>query len=209
MAYRYERMRFDRGGNNLLTPAIQFLLIANVLAFVVQHFLGIGRTVLVNFALFPIGSDYFRPWQIITYGFLHANFAHIFMNMFALWMFGSALERVWGTQRFITYYVVCVLGAALTQLAVSSGPTLGASGGVFGILLAFGVLFPRTPIMLLFIPVPIEARYFVAIYAAIELFLGVTGTTSGVAHFAHLGGMVFGFFMLQYYRGRWPFGRQF
>jgi membrane associated rhomboid family serine protease len=157
-------------------------------------------------ALWPAGSGFFAPWQLVTYGFLHGNFNHLFFNMFAVWMFGTPLERAWGSQRFVTYYGVCVIGAGVIQLLVQlmeGGiyPTIGASGGVFGLLLAFGVMWPNNKILLLFFPVPIAAKWFVLIYGAVELLFGVTRTMPGVAHFAHLGGMIFGAILL--YRWGW------
>lgn len=145
-------------------------------------------------ALWPLDSGRFLPWQLVTYGFLHADLGHIFFNMFAVWMFGLAIEQTWGTRRFVTYYFACLLGAALTQLAVQEitgqmWPTIGASGAVFGLLLAYGVMFPDNRVMLIFLPVPIKAKWFVLIYAAIELLLGVTNAMPTVAHFAHLGGL--------------------
>lgn len=161
-------------------------------------------------ALWPLQSGYFEPWQVITYGFLHGGFNHIFFNMFALWMFGSLIELDWGSRRFVSYYFACVIGAALVQLLVTSSgdgaiyPTVGASGGVFGILLAFGLRFPNQYILLLIPPIPIKAKWFVIIYGAIELYLGITGTQAGVAHFAHLGGMFAGLIMILYWRGKLP-----
>ena len=163
------------------------------------------------FALWPIGAG-FLPWQLVTYAFLHGSLMHIAFNMFALYMFGGAIERVFGTRRYIAYYFVCVVSAALAQLltAALSGavyPTVGASGGVFGLLLAYAMYFPHNRIMLIFPPIPMPARLFVIVYAALELFLGVTGTEEGVAHFAHLGGLVGGFLMIRYWRHTavgWP-----
>ena len=152
--------------------------------------------------LWPVESGFFEPFQLVTYGFLHGNFNHLFFNMFAVWMFGTPLERVWGSQRFAGYYFTCVVGAALVQLLVqSTNPTLGASGGVFGLLLAYGVMWPNNRIFLIFLPVPIKAKWFVLIYGAIELFLGVSNAAPGIAHFAHLGGMIFGAVLL--YRWGW------
>jgi membrane associated rhomboid family serine protease len=148
-------------------------------------------------ALWPLESGAFRPWQIVSYAFLHGSFNHLFFNMFAVWMFGTPLEQAWGSRRFLSFYAVCVVGAALAQMAVqyfSGGmyPTIGASGGVFGLLLAYGVMWPNNRLFLLFIPVPIKAKWFVLLYGAAELVFGITGVVPGVAHFAHLGGMVFG-----------------
>jgi len=154
----------------------------------------------------------FAWWQLISYGFLHGGWAHLFFNMFALYMFGLPIERAWGTRRFIYFYLVCLVGAGLVQLAVAhvSGevyPTIGASGAVFGVLLAFGMMFPNTPLMLLFPPIPIKAKWFVLGYGALTLFFGVTGTMSGVAHFAHLGGMLFGLGLILYW-GRQDYRRR-
>jgi membrane associated rhomboid family serine protease len=170
-------------------------------------------TVLVEtFALWPLGPG-FAPWQVVTYGFLHGSPFHLFFNMLALYMFGSDIERIFGQRRYLMYYLNCVLTAAFAQLLVSSlagsppYPTLGASGGVFGLLFAFALYFPRRVIMLIFPPIPMPAWLFVILYGLIELYLGVTGTQQGVAHFAHLGGMLGGFLTIQYWRGRWPFRR--
>jgi len=157
-----------------------------------------------NMALWPLASDNpqpwhlsFYPWQLITYGFLHGGFNHLFFNMFALWMFGLPIERMWGSRRFVEFYFICILGAGLVQLLVQyiSGehyPTIGASGAVFGLLLAFGVTWPNTKLFLIFFPVPIKAKWFVLIYGAAELIFGVTGAMPQVAHYAHLGGLFFG-----------------
>jgi membrane associated rhomboid family serine protease len=157
-------------------------------------------------ALWPLESGYFSPWQLISYAFLHGNFNHLFFNMFAIWMFGTPLEQTWGRQRFITYYGACVIGAAVIQLLVQlfeGGiyPTIGASGGVFGLLLAYGAMWPENRIFLLFFPVPVKAKWFVLIYGGIELMLGFTRAMPGIAHFAHLGGMFFGAVLL--YRWGW------
>lgn len=150
-----------------------------------------------NMALWPLQSGYFAPWQLVSYGFLHGGFNHLFFNMFALWMFGLQLERVWGSQRFALYYFVCIVGAAITQLIVQqlSGqfyPTIGASGAVFGLLLAYGVTWPENRVLLLFFPMPIKAKWFVLIYGGIELIFGITNAMPQIAHFAHLGGLLFG-----------------
>ena len=157
-------------------------------------------------ALWPLESGLFFPWQVVTYSFLHGDFGHLFFNMFAVFMFGMQLERAWGQRRYAVYYLTCVIGAALIQIIVQQieggiYPTIGASGGVFGLLLAYGVMWPRNKIFMIFLPVPIQARWFVLIYGAIELLFGVTRTMPGVAHFAHLGGMIFGAVLL--YRWGW------
>lgn len=162
---------------------------------------GIGDYLFHYGALWPIDSPRFEPWQLISYMFLHAGLGHIFFNLFALWIFGQAIENYWGTKRFATYYFLTGIGAALIHMWISGGgaPTIGASGAVFGILLAFGMMFPERYILLLIPPIPIKAKYFVAIFGAIELFYGVTGTRTGIAHFAHLGGMVVGFILIKYW----------
>lgn len=192
------------------------LLIANILLFLAEGM--VGQELIRWFGLWPLGlfggdipssiSPPFLPWQVVSYGFLHGGLLHLGLNMYALWMFGGQLERVWGPRRFATYYFACIIGAALTQMVVSefvlmqggtAYPIIGASGGVFGLLLAFALLFPHARLMLLFPPIPIEARWFVLGYGALELFFGATGTVEGVAHFAHLGGMLTGWLLL---RGR-------
>jgi membrane associated rhomboid family serine protease len=200
-----------------MPPVTQALIIINVLAYMLQLFT--GDRLILGFALWPLsggpdafdGAPHFQVWQLVSYAFLHGNFTHLFFNMLALFMFGSDIERVWGSRRYLTYFFVCVITAALAQLIVasmSSGPpypTVGASGGVFGLLLAFGMMFPRRMVMLLFPPIPMPAWLLVTLYGALELFLGITGTQAGVAHFAHLGGMAGGFVLIQYWRGRLPF----
>jgi len=206
--------------NNLLNTVVGKLLIANIVLFLAE--MSMGDTLIRWFALWPLGilepvaaytaTPPFMPWQVVSYAFLHGGLLHIALNMYALWMFGTPLERTWGPRWFATYYFACVIGAALSQLVVSeillmnggsAYPVIGASGGIFGLLLAFGLLFPRTQLLLLFPPIPIEARWFVLGYGAIELFAGVTGSAEGVAHFAHLGGMLTGWLMLRGRRRRW------
>ena len=148
-------------------------------------------------ALWPLYSNYFQPWQLISYAFLHGSFNHLFFNMFALWMFGLPIQKLWGSRKFTEYYLICVVGAGLVQLLVQyiSGdvyPTIGASGAVFGLLLAYGVTWPNNKLFLIFFPVPIKAKWFVLIYGAAELIFGVTGAMPQVAHYAHLGGLFFG-----------------
>jgi len=197
---------------------VNTLLVINGLVFLAE--LVNAKPLIGLFALWPYGllvpsvpqeAGYlFWPWQIITYAFLHGSLMHLLLNMYALWLFGTRLEQVWGGRRFGVYYFTCVIGAALAQLVVSevallqgepAYPVLGASGGVFGVLLAFGLLFPETRLLLLFPPVPIKAKWFVLGYGAVELLAGVTGTAEGVAHFAHLGGMLTGWVLLLYWRG--------
>ena len=154
------------------------------------------------FALFPIGSPLFRWWQFVTHMFMHGNFAHIFFNMWSLFVFGPLLERLWGSKKFLIFYFVCGLGAALCHELVlmtqplSNIPTVGASGAIYGLLLGFGMLYPNYVLTLVFPPVSLKAKWFVIIFAAIELVTGVLGTRDGVAHFAHLGGMLFGLILI-------------
>ncbi|WP_421718330.1 rhomboid family intramembrane serine protease [Algiphilus sp.] len=156
-----------------------------------------------DFALWPLGAG-FQPWQVVTSAFLHGGMFHLFVNCFGIWMFGREVENALGTARFVQLFAVSVLTASITQLiAVGFGdpvPTVGASGGLFGLLAAFAVLFPRRQIMLLIPPIPMRAPVFVALFAAFELFAGITGTLSGVAHFAHLGGLIGAFILLQHWR---------
>ena len=194
-----------------MPPVTQTLLLVNVAIFCLDLFLGpwFGRL----FALWPIASGAFMPWQMLTYAFLHGDAQHLFFNMLGLWMFGAELERVWGPRRFMQFYAASLLAAAGMQLLVnfligSPYPTVGASGALFGLLLAFGMMFPNRTIMPLFPPIPMKAKTFVMVFGGLELVLGVTGTQSGVAHFAHLGGMLGGYLMIRYWRGQAPFGRR-
>ena len=205
-----------------LPRVIKALLIANGLVFLLQQVL--GDFAMAPLMLWPLGSgsdasavSQFLPWQLLTYGFMHGSFAHLLFNMLALLMFGAPLAHTWGERRFLTFFLVCVLGAAVCQLAVgawtmSEGgdayPTVGASGGVFGLLLAYGMLFPHQRVMLLIPPIPMKARTLVIVYGLAELMLGFTGWQPGVAHFAHLGGMLFGWLLIRYWRGQPPFGRR-
>lgn len=186
---------------SIFPPAVKHLLIINLLAFVAINTPVIGQALFQYGALWPIGSGYFDLWQLVSYMFLHASLGHIFFNLFALWMFGQAIENFWGTERFVMYYFLTGIGAALLHMLIGGGgaPTLGASGAVYGILLAFGMMFPERPIMLLIPPIPIKAKYFVAIFGVIELVSGLTRANSGIAHFAHLGGMLVGFILIKYW----------
>jgi membrane associated rhomboid family serine protease len=164
------------------------------------------------FALWPIASGNFMPWQVLTYAFMHGDFGHLFFNMIGLWMFGGELERLWGQKRFIHFLLAGALSAAAVQivwtmLIGSRVPTVGASGAIFALLLAFGMLFPNRTIMLLIPPIPMKAKVFVAVFGALELVLGFIGG-GGVAHFAHLGGMLGGFLMIRFWRGQSPFGKR-
>ena len=191
-----------------MPPATQALILSCVVVFLLQS---LGVDGLAFFALWPVGSGGFMPWQVVSYAFLHGGLSHLVFNMFGLFMFGAELERVWGSKRFLVFYFASVIVAALTQLLVaawsgSPNPTVGASGGLFGLLVGFAMLFPHRRIVPLIPPIPMPAWLFVVLYGVIELFLGVTGSMSGVAHFAHLGGILGGWLTLRYWRGQPPFG---
>jgi membrane associated rhomboid family serine protease len=163
------------------------------------------------FALWPLQTGRFLPWQVLSYAFMHGDFMHLFLNMLALWSFGSDIERLLGAKRYVQLLVVSALTAAATQLlwtwlANTPVPTVGASGAVFGLLLAYGMKFPDRQMMLLIPPIPMKAKYFVLIFAGIELLLGFNRSSS-VAHFAHLGGMVGALVLLLSWRGRGPLRR--
>jgi len=188
-------------------PVVQNLIIVNVLFLMAESMLPFGDKIVEYLALFGIGSPFFHLYQVITYMFLHGGFSHLFFNMFALWMFGRTLEYELGSRNFLIYYMACGIGAALLQLGVGyvegvalNVPTVGASGAIFGILLAFGMLHPNDIIMLLFPPIPIKAKWFVVIYGIIELTAGISGRMDNVAHFAHVGGMLWGFLLLTYWK---------
>lgn len=195
-----------------ITPLNKALILINVLVWGLQLLLGgfMDR----YFALWPPqAAQYgfeFHVWQLLTYGFMHdtQSFTHLFFNMFAVYMFGSDIERLFGSRRYLVYYLLCVIGAALMHLIVVTAagrpplPMVGASGAVFGLLLAFGMSFPRRMLMLLFPPIPMPAWLFVTLYGVFELVMGVTQTASGVAHFAHLGGMATGFVIIRYWQAR-------
>lgn len=232
---------------NNLPPALKNLLIINVLVFFAGYLLqgATGFDLNGTLGLHYFQAEAFNPIQLVSYMFLHANFQHLFLNMFGLFMFGRVLEQVWGSKRFLIFFFVTGLGAAIVQQAVqfielrpviseinsklqdmpaggidigdkiihsrdellsfktaflNRFVTVGASGAVFGVLLAFGMLFPNTEMYLMFIPIPIKAKYMVIGYGVIELFSGIAGTSNGVAHFAHIGGMLFGFFLIRYWR---------
>lgn len=199
-------------------PVVYNLLIANIVAYMATMLLD-TNDIYALFALFPVGSPFFEWWQPVTYMFLHGDFSHLFFNMFALWMFGRGLEMEMGSKRFFIYYFTCGIGAALVQLGMAEvdmlnmssqvaiwhymlTPTVGASGAVFGLLLAFGMLHPNATIMLLIPPIPMKAKWFVVIYGLIELLLIIFQSQDGIAHFAHLGGMFWGWLLLLLWQRR-------
>lgn len=178
------------------TPIVLNLIIINALVFVAQMVLDKTMGFTNTIALYPYDSGLFEPYQLVTHMFAHGGFFHILFNMYALWMFGSVLERVWGPKKFLIFYLACGLGAAVAQMFVGA-PAIGASGAVMGLLAAFAWLFPNTEFFLFPFPIPIKAKYMVAIYAAIDLFGGLhPGPADNIAHFAHLGGMVMGFILV-------------
>ena len=210
--------------SSLFPPVIKNLLIINGLVFLAQMAQSspIGPLLRDWFALWPIGPGPeivqfpdgstmevhdFWPWQLVTYGFLHGGGYHLLGNMFGLWMFGKSLEETWGSQRFAVFYFVCVIGGGILQLLSTYGgwvPTVGASAGVMGVLLAFGMIFPNQEIMIIPIPIPIKAKWVVLGYGLMTVSASIGGAQDGVAHMAHLGGMVFGYLLIQYWRGKLP-----
>lgn len=207
-----------------IPPIIKNLIILNGIMLVLTL---LARGFMIEtFALFSIESDFFRPYQLITHMFMHGDFLHLFFNMYSLWIFGSVLENVWGPHKFFLYYMVTGLGAAVLhsfviEIELSSlmqevqngsyiarekaamlinTPTVGASGAVFGVLLGYGMLFPNNVIQLIFPPIALKAKWFVMIFGVIELTLGFTNTGSNIAHFAHLGGMLFGYLLILYWK---------
>lgn len=207
-----------------MPPVVKNLIIANVIVYIITVIS--GNFMYEHFSLFYFKSPFFKPFQLVTHMFMHGGFAHILFNMYALFIFGSVLERVWGSQKFLFYYFVTGIGAALLHLGVMAlqlrgyiadlnagdllaraqiqdilvTPTVGASGAVFGLLLAYGMLFPNNIMQLIFPPVALKAKWFVIAYGVIELLLGMSGRGGNVAHFAHLGGMIFGFFLILYWK---------
>lgn len=190
-----------------MPPAVKTLLLMNIFVFLTQMLLpaNLGRWFEGTFALFYPIEGAGTIVQLVSYMFLHGGFSHLFFNMFALWMFGRIIEYDMGSKRFLTYYLTCGVGAGLIQLLVNymegmPSVTVGASGAVFGLLLAYGMMHPNNVVMLMFPPIALKAKWFVVIYGVIELFSGVYSSGSQVAHFAHLGGMLFGFLLLRYWK---------
>lgn len=215
-----------RGGGffTSLPPVIKNLVIINAVMLLVTFFT--GNFMYEKFSLFYFESELFRPYQFVTHMFMHGNFIHLFFNMYSLIIFGVVLEHVWGSQKFFLYYMVTGLGAAVlhslvlyldytSQVAAFEAgnhyaleriqellmtPTVGASGAVYGVLLAYGMLFPNNVLQLIFPPIALKAKWFVLIFGGIELLLGLSNTGGNIAHFAHLGGMLFGFFLIRYWK---------
>lgn len=215
MGYYYDN------GNNFISqiPTVTKNLVAiNILMFIATL---INENFMVaNFAMFYPASPFFKPWQILTHMFMHGGFWHIFFNMYSLLMFGSILERSLGPKKFLIFYFVTGLGAAALHTGVEwmqarvfiangavnayqallMSPTLGASGAIYGVLIGFAMLYPQAQLMLIFPPIPVKAKWLVVIFAVIELFSGINGIQDGVAHFAHLGGMLFGWLLIRWWR---------
>ncbi|HXH19393.1 MAG TPA: rhomboid family intramembrane serine protease [Chitinophagales bacterium] len=215
--YEYRPTRY-----NVLPPVVKNLMILNGLMFLLTYIF--PDEMFRRFGLFYVKSDFFHPYQFVTHMFMHGNEFHILFNMFALWMFGSALENLWGPKRFLFFYFFCGLGAAalhstvsyfeitnLEQAGISAQklmemkniPTVGASGAIYGLLMAFGMTFPNAHLMFILFPVPIKAKYFVVLLVVVELYLGKMNLfrgEGGIAHFAHLGGMLFGYILLRYWK---------
>jgi membrane associated rhomboid family serine protease len=201
----YYRYRFSFGYG--LTPVVKNLMIIMGIVFLLRMF--ITREIDFYFGLIPllVWKKYFL-WQLFTYIFLHGGFSHIFFNLLALWMFGGELESYWGSKKFLFYFFLCGIGAGIFTVLFSSYPVIGASGAIYGILLAYGWLFPNRPILIYFL-FPIPAKYMVIIFGLIELFSSSSGTGGGIAHLTHLGGLVFGFFYMAYPIIRQKFRREY
>ena len=226
--YYYGNGGGGRGGflGNLPT-AVKNIIIINVLVYLVTSLK--GNFMYENFALFYPTSPFFHWWQPLTHMFMHGGFWHLFFNIYTLFIFGSVLERVWGTKKFLIFYFVTGLGAAavhtgvewlqmsnwMTQVAETGSlaaqksihmlkmtPTVGASGAIYGLLMGYAMLYPDSIMSLIFPPISMKAKWFVLIFAAIELLTGVTGTGTGIAHFAHLGGLIFGFLLIMYWKSK-------
>ena len=185
-------------------PGVRTILIATIAGFMLQ--IAAGDGMIGSLALWPMQGN-FMPWQLVTYAFLHGSITHLAFNMYGLWLFGSELEYLLGRREFLKLYFASVLSGGLMQVLVASStggvyPAVGASGGVFGLLLAYAMFFPNRIIVLLIPPMPLPAWLFVLLYAGMELVLGVTGTQAGVAHFAHLGGMIGGYMVIRRWHRR-------
>ena len=204
---------------SMMTPVVKNLVIINTIMLIATYI--IGDAMYEKLALFAFNSPFFKPWQFVTHMFMHGGFWHLFFNMYTLMIFGSVLENAWGSKKFLLFYMVTGLGAALChdlvlylqfQHFTATGnaaaaanilriPTVGASGAIYGVLLGFGMLFPNAELRLLFLPFfPLKAKWFVVIFGVIELLTGISGTADGVAHFAHLGGMLFGLLLILYWK---------
>lgn len=203
MSYYNSGNRFQRN-----TPIVTNLIIINVSIWIIQLIFDKTIGITDKIALYPYDSDSFKPYQLVSHMFAHASydsfgrivFFHILFNMYSLWLFGTALEKVWGAKRFLIFYLICGLGAGVAQLVLTNEAAVGASGAIMGLLAAFAYLFPNTEFFIIPIPFPIKAKYMAVIYAAIDLFGGIhPGKADNIAHFAHLGGLVVGFLLVLYW----------
>ena len=191
-----------------IPPVTRNVLIAIVVMFLFQQILAgtaggqfIGR----YFPLYPIDTPWFYPWQLLTYALLHGNLMHLFFNGFAIWMFGSQIEHYWGEKRYGIFIVVCIIGSGLANALLSQAPAIGISGAVYGLLVAYGMMWPNHTIQLVIPPIPMKAKYFVMIFAGIALISSINPRNDGIAHIAHLGGAITGFLLIQYWRKKPPF----
>ncbi len=199
-------MAFNNYGNRFqqTTPVVLNLIIINALVFFIQAMFDgpntgslLDQQITGKIALYPYNTPYFKPYQLVTHMFAHGGFFHLFFNMFVLWMFGTMLERVWGPKRFFIFYFACGLAAGIAHLILQpDAPAVGASGAIMGLFGAFAYLFPNTQLIIFPIPVPVKAKYAVAIMAAFDLFGGVYSAGSNIAHFAHLGGLAMGLLLV-------------
>jgi membrane associated rhomboid family serine protease len=199
-------MAFNNYGNSFqrTTPVVLNLIIINALVYFIQAMFDgpdpetiLDQKITKEIALFPYQTSFFKPYQLVSHMFAHGGFFHLLFNMFALWMFGTMLERVWGPKRFLIFYLACGLAAGAAHLFLEFSPAVGASGAIMGLFAAFAYLFPNTELILFPIPVPVKAKYAVALLAAFDLFGGVYPAAGGnIAHFAHLGGLVMGFILV-------------
>ena len=198
MSFNNYENRFQR-----TTPIVLNLIIINALVYLIQMLFDgaspatiLDQKITSKIALFPIQTPYFKPYQLVTHMFAHGGFFHLFFNMFVLWMFGTMLEKLWGPKRFLIFYLACGLAAGFAHLLLEFSPAVGASGAIMGLFAAFAYLFPNTEMIIFPIPVPVKAKYAVALMAAFDLFGGVYPSGSNIAHFAHLGGLVMGFILV-------------
>lgn len=202
-------MAFNNYGNRFqrTTPVVLNLIIINALVYLIQAMFDgtnpatiLDQKITKEIALFPYQTSYFKPYQLVTHMFAHGGFFHLLFNMFVLWMFGTMLERAWGPKRFFIFYMLCGLAAGAAHLLLEFSPAVGASGAIMGLFAAFAYLFPNTELIIFPIPLPVKAKYAVAIMAAFDLFGGVYPAAGGnIAHFAHLGGLVMGFIIVIYW----------
>ena len=191
---------------NMMPPVTKNILIINALCFLGMYVVemhGINLNSLLGLHFFL--ADNFMPYQLLTYMFMHGGIGHLFFNMYTLYLFGSVLENIWGTKKFLTFYFITGIGAGLFNILIQHltgnfALMIGASGAIYGILMGYAMLYPDSIMRLIFPPVALKAKWFVLIFAAIELLTGVTGTGGGIAHFAHLGGLIFGFLLIYYWK---------